>query len=195
VKKRKVLFVDDSSTTRKIIRQSLQQANLNVGDILEASNGREAPGMVERFTFDLILTDIDMPLMDGLELLEALAYVRSAQGIPVVVITKHTSREGVLRAMEAGARAYIRKPFAVKDLSEKIEPLLLRKTVADGNLRVLGGSRQGCFKGYPGGYFSEREPLTRGQHGFSFLDGPPGSHSPREVLHGFVNPGTNDFAA
>lgn len=125
MKKRRVLVVDDSSTIRKIIQHSLHQANLNVGDILEASNGREALGMVQRFSFDLILTDIDMPLMDGLELLEALAYVRSARNTPVVVITKHTSEEGVLRAMEAGARAYIRKPFTVKDLSEKIEPLLL----------------------------------------------------------------------
>ena len=84
--------------------------------------------MVERFTFDLILTDIDMPLTEGLELLEALAYVRSAQGTtPVVVITEHTSQEGVLRAMEAGARAYIRKPFTVKDRSEKNEPLLADK--------------------------------------------------------------------
>ena len=127
MKKRKVLVVDDSSTIRKIIQHSLRQANLNVGDILEASNGREALGMVQRFSFDLILTDIDMPLMDGLELLEALAYVRNAQNTPVVVITKHTSEEGVLRAMEAGARAYIRKPFTVKDLSEKIEPLLTDK--------------------------------------------------------------------
>jgi two-component system chemotaxis response regulator CheY len=127
VNKRKVLVVDDFSTIRKIIQHSLRQANLNVGDILEASNGREALGLVQRYTFDLILMDIDMPLMDGLELLEALAYVRSAQNTPVVVITKHTSEEGVLRAMEARARAYIRKPFTVKDLSEKIEPLLVEK--------------------------------------------------------------------
>jgi two-component system chemotaxis response regulator CheY len=81
--------------------------------------------MVQRFSFDLILTDINMPLMDGLEFLEALAYVRSAQNTPVVVITKHTSEEGVLRAMEAGPWGYIRKPFTVEDLSETIEPLLL----------------------------------------------------------------------
>ena len=127
MKKKRVLVVDDFPTIRKIIQHSLRQANLNVGDILEASNGREAHGMVQRFNFDLIVTDIDMPLMDGLELLEALAYVRSAQGTPVVVITKLTSEEGVLRAMKAGAQAYIRKPFTVKDLSEKIEPLLLEK--------------------------------------------------------------------
>ena len=130
MKKRRVLVVDDSSTIRKIIQHSLHQANLNIGDILEASNGREAVGLVQRFSFDLILTDIDMPLMDGLELLEALAYVRSAHGTPVVIITKHTSESGVLRAMEAGARAFIRKPFTVKDLSEKIEPLLVEKLQA-----------------------------------------------------------------
>jgi two-component system, chemotaxis family, chemotaxis protein CheY len=80
--------------------------------------------MVQRFSSDLILTDIDMPLMDGLELLEALASVRNAQNTPLV-ITKHTSEEEVLRATEAGARAYIRKPSRVEDLFDKIEPLLV----------------------------------------------------------------------
>jgi len=61
VKKRKVLVVNDSSTIRKIIQHSLRQANLNVGDILEADNGREALGMVQRFTFDLIMTDMTCP--------------------------------------------------------------------------------------------------------------------------------------
>ena len=82
---------------------------------------------MRRFTFDLIPAGIDMPLMDGLEFLEPLAYVRSARATPLVVITKHTPEEEVLRAMEAGAKAYIRKPFAVKGLSEKIEALPLEK--------------------------------------------------------------------
>jgi YesN/AraC family two-component response regulator len=98
-----------------------------VGEILEASNSREALGMVHGFTFDLILTDIDMPLMHGLELLEAPAYVRSAQDTPVVIIRKNTSQRGVLHTMEVGTRAFIRKPFMVQDLSEKIEPLLAEK--------------------------------------------------------------------
>jgi CheY-like chemotaxis protein len=128
--------------------------------------------MVERFTFDLTLTGIDMPLMAlGASKGPGLRAERPGHP-PMVVITKHPSEEGVLSEMEAEARAYIRKPFTVKDLSER-----------------------GCFKGYSAGYFPERVPLTRGQHGFNFLDGPPGSNSPREVLHGFVNPATNDFAA
>jgi len=65
-----------------------------------------------------------MPVMDGLELLEALAFVRHAEDTPVVVVTKYTSEAGVLRAMEAGARAYIRKPFTIEELWEKIQPLL-----------------------------------------------------------------------
>ncbi len=124
MKKRRVLVVDDSSTIRKIIQHSLHRTNLNVGEIMEACNGREALSMVQRYPFDLILSDIDMPVMDGLELLEALAFVRGAANTPVVIITRHTSEEGVLRAMEAGARAYIRKPFTIEELWEKIEPLL-----------------------------------------------------------------------
>lgn len=124
MKKRRVLVVDDSSTIRKIIQHSLQRANLDVGEIMEAANGREALNLVQRYTFDLILSDIDMPVMDGLELLEALAFVRKAEKTPVVIITRHTSEAGVLRAMEAGARAYIRKPFTLEELWVKIGPLL-----------------------------------------------------------------------
>lgn len=127
---RKVLVVDDSSTIRKIIKHSLKRTDLRFGEILEASNGREALTMVQRHSFDLILTDIDMPVMDGLELLEALAYVRNAEDTPVVVVTKYTSEVGVLRAMEVGARAYIRKPFTIEELWEKIQPLLEPKKEA-----------------------------------------------------------------
>jgi two-component system chemotaxis response regulator CheY len=95
VKKRKVVL-STSSTIRKITQNSLRQANLNVGDILEASNGREALGMVQRFTFDLTLTDIDMPLMDGLELRKCWLMFAGPR-TPVVVITEHTSQEGALR--------------------------------------------------------------------------------------------------
>ena len=121
---RRVLVVDDSSTIRKIIKHSLQRTDLHFGEILEASNGREALDLVQRHSFDLILTDIDMPRMNGLELLEALSFVRNAEDTPVVVVTKYTSEAGVLRAMEAGARAYIRKPFTIEELWEKIQPLL-----------------------------------------------------------------------
>jgi two-component system, chemotaxis family, chemotaxis protein CheY len=124
VNKRRVLVVDDSSTIRKIIQHSLRRTDLEIGEILEAGNGKEALNLVQRFSFDLILTDIDMPVMDGLELLDALIYVRNAENTPVVVITKHTSEAGVLRAMEAGARGYIRKPFTIEELWEKIQPIL-----------------------------------------------------------------------
>lgn len=124
MKKRRVLVVDDSSTIRKIIEHSLRRTDLEIGEIMEAGNGREALHLVQRVSFGLILTDIDMPVMDGLELLEALAYVRSAENTPVVMITRHTSEAGVLRAMQAGARAYIRKPFTIEELWEKIQPIL-----------------------------------------------------------------------
>ena len=128
--KKKILVVDDSSTVRKIIQDSLERANLNVGQIIEASNGREALDLVQHNHFDLILTDIDMPVMDGLELIEALNVARKTENTPVVVITKHTSEEGVLRAMEAGARGYIREPFTIEELWEKVAPIVGRKADA-----------------------------------------------------------------
>jgi CheY-like chemotaxis protein len=80
---------------------------LEIGYIPEASNGREALATVRRHCFDLILTDIDMPIMDGLQPFEALTYLRGAENTPVVAITKPTSKAVLLRSMDARARAYL----------------------------------------------------------------------------------------
>src|SRR5208337_5269560 len=95
----RVLIVDDSSVMRKIVERSLRQAGIEVGEVLEASNGAEALAEVQKAPFDLILSDINMPAMDGLEFLRNLSNIESAKGVPVVMITTEGSEARVVEAL------------------------------------------------------------------------------------------------
>lgn len=123
-KKLKVLIVDDSSVMRKIIERSLRQAGLDLTEVLEASNGAEALAEVQKGSLDIILSDINMPVMDGLEFLKNLAGVESAKGVPVVMITTEGSEARVVEALSAGAKGYLRKPFTPEQVKERVAPLL-----------------------------------------------------------------------
>ncbi len=122
--KLRVLIVDDSSVMRKIVERSLRQAGLDLGEVLEAGNGAEALAEVNKGRFDLILSDINMPAMDGLEFLKNLAKVESAKGTPVVMITTEGSEARVVEALSVGAKGYIRKPFTPEQVKERVTPLL-----------------------------------------------------------------------
>jgi len=124
VSKLRVLIVDDSSVMRKIVERSLRQAGLDLGEVLEASNGAEALAEVNKSRFDLILSDINMPAMDGLEFLRGLAGVEFAKGVPVVMITTEGSEARVVEALSVGAKGYIRKPFTPEQVKERVAPLL-----------------------------------------------------------------------
>jgi len=120
----RVLIVDDSSVMRKIVARSLQQAGLNLAQVLEAGNGAEALAVLKQGKVDLILCDINMPVMDGLEFVKQLPGVESAQGVPVVMITTEGSEGHVVQALSAGARGYIRKPFTPEQVKEQVLPVL-----------------------------------------------------------------------
>jgi two-component system chemotaxis response regulator CheY len=124
MKKLKVLIVDDSSVMRKIVERSLRQAGLHLGEVLEAGNGAEALIEVQKGSLDLILSDINMPAVDGLEFLKSLGGIESAKGVPVVMITTEGSEARVVEALSAGAKGYIRKPFTPEQVRERIAPLL-----------------------------------------------------------------------
>ena len=112
------------STLEKIVARSLQQAGLNIAQIFEAANGAEALVVVRQEKVDLILCDINMPVMDGLELVKQLSGVENAHKVPVVMITTEGSEAHVVRALSAGARGYIRKPFTSEQVKEQIIPIL-----------------------------------------------------------------------
>ena len=120
------LIVDDSSVMRKIVTRSLQRAGIQLSQIYEAGNGVEALGTLQQNKVDLILCDINMPVMDGLEFVKQLASVENARGIPVVMITTEGSEAHVMEALSAGARGYIRKPFTPDQVKTQVLPLLAR---------------------------------------------------------------------
>jgi two-component system chemotaxis response regulator CheY len=119
-----VLIVDDSSVMRKIVERSLRQAGIDVTQVFEAGNGAEALGVLQENGVDLILCDINMPVMDGLEFVKQLSGVEKAHGVPVVMITTEGSETHVVQALSCGARAYIRKPFTADQVKERVIPIL-----------------------------------------------------------------------
>jgi two-component system chemotaxis response regulator CheY len=120
----RALIVDDSSVMRKIVERSLRQAGVEMTAVLEAGNGAEALAVLAENRVDLILCDINMPVMDGLELVKQLPGVENAKGVPVVMITTEGSESHVVQALSAGARGYIRKPFTAEQVKEHVIPLL-----------------------------------------------------------------------
>jgi len=124
VKKIKVLIVDDSAVMRKIVERALRQAGLEINEVLEASNGAEALVEVQKGSLDIILSDINMPVMDGLEFLRNLAQLEAGKGVPVVMITTEGSEARVVEALSVGAKGYIRKPFTPEQVKERVTPLI-----------------------------------------------------------------------
>ncbi len=120
----RALIVDDSSVMRKIIERALRQAGLNPLLVHEAGSGTEGLDLLKAKQVDLILSDINMPSMDGLEFLRQIRAQNLAPGVPVVMITTESSEEHVKQAIQAGARGYIRKPFTADQVKERVLPLL-----------------------------------------------------------------------
>src|SRR5579884_316319 len=120
----RTLIVDDSSVMRKIVERSMKQAGVEMSAVLEAGNGAEALAVLADNKVDLILCDINMPVMDGLELVKQLGGVPNAKGVPVVMITTEGSESHVVQALSAGARGYIRKPFTAEQVKEHVLPVL-----------------------------------------------------------------------
>ena len=123
----RALIVDDSSVMRKIVERSLRQAGIEVEKVVEAANGVEALAALQSNVVDLILCDINMPVMDGLEFVRQAAKVETAKGVPIVMITTEGSESHVVQALSAGARGYIRKPFTSDQVKEHVLPLLGKK--------------------------------------------------------------------
>ena len=120
----RALIVDDSSVMRKIVERALRQAGLDALVVHEAGSGAEGLEVLKSKPVDLILSDINMPTMDGLEFLRQIRAQNLAEGVPVVMITTESSEEHVKQAIQAGAQGYIRKPFTAEQVKELVLPLV-----------------------------------------------------------------------
>lgn len=119
-----VLIVDDSSVMRKIVERSLRQAGLELERVMEADNGEDALKIIQANAIDLILSDVNMPKMDGLQLLRQIQGIEKAKAIPVLMITTEDSEPKVIEAISLGARGYIRKPFSADQVRQQVTELL-----------------------------------------------------------------------
>ena len=119
-----VLVVDDSAAIRKILTRVLRQTGMAIQTIYEAGDGQEALAMMEQHRVDLVLSDINMPKMDGLQLLASLKASPQWHKVPVVMITTEGGETKVAEAVKLGAAGYVRKPFTADQIKEKLVGIL-----------------------------------------------------------------------
>lgn len=117
----KFLVVDDFSTMRRIVRNLLKELGFNNVD--EAEDGVVAFQKLERGDFEFVVTDWNMPNMDGLTLLQKIRGTPGLKHLPVLMITAEAKKENIIAAAQAGASGYIVKPFTAATLSEKLQKI------------------------------------------------------------------------
>jgi two-component system, chemotaxis family, chemotaxis protein CheY len=115
-----VLIVDDSAAIRKILKRVLLQTEIPLGEVFEAADGCEALLRLGENPVQLIISDINMPNMDGLQLLAKIKSTPEWKGIPVVMVTTEGSQQKVLAAIELGAVGYVKKPFNADQIKQTL---------------------------------------------------------------------------
>jgi two-component system chemotaxis response regulator CheY len=119
-----VLVVDDSAAIRKILQRVLRQTGMAIRAIHEAGDGQEALELLKSQPVDLVLTDINMPKMDGIQLLAAMKASPKWRHIPVMMVTTEGGETKVAEAVKLGAAGYVRKPFTADQIKEKLAAFL-----------------------------------------------------------------------
>ncbi|AWK41671.1 chemotaxis protein CheY [Photorhabdus laumondii subsp. laumondii] len=115
------LVVDDFSTMRRIVRNLLKELGFN--NVEEAQDGAEALAKIRASQFDFIISDWNMPNMDGLELLKIIREDAQLAKIPVLMVTAEAKKENIIAAAQAGASGYVVKPFTAATLEEKLNKI------------------------------------------------------------------------
>ena len=115
-----ILIVDDSCLVRKAIKRIIEMIDLDVAKILEASDGSEALDLLDKEHIDLVLSDLNMPQMGGIEMIQRMKTVESAKSVPVVIVTTESSMTRVRKLLEEGVKDYLHKPFTPEEFRETI---------------------------------------------------------------------------
>lgn len=119
-----ILVVDDSETVRSVIAKTLRMTNVPVKELYTAANGQEALDVLRNQWVDLVLTDINMPVMTGVELIERMVEDDALKGIPVVVVSTEGSATRIEELKAKGVCAYLRKPFTPEKFQEVFQKVL-----------------------------------------------------------------------
>lgn len=117
--KMKILVVDDFSTMRRIVKNVLKQ--LGFENIEEAEDGAQALAKLKNGTFNFMVSDWNMPNMDGLELLKAVRLDPSLKSLPILMVTAEAEKDKVVTAIQAGVNNYVVKPFTAEVFKEKMD--------------------------------------------------------------------------
>jgi len=120
----RVLIVDDSSVVRSMVKKAVSMAGLDIEEVHEAGNGRQALETLQRHWVDIVFTDLHMPEMTGIELVEAMARSGVLATTPVVVVSSDPSESRVEELRRLGVRAYLKKPFRPEGFRAIIEEVL-----------------------------------------------------------------------
>ncbi len=117
----KVLVVDDMSTMRRIVRNILKQ--LGVGNVVEAENGSDALSKLKADKFDFVVSDWNMPVISGIELLRKIRADEQLKHIPVLMVTAEAQKENLVEAIQAGVSNYVVKPFTAEIIKQKLDKI------------------------------------------------------------------------
>ncbi len=118
----KFLVVDDFATMRRIVRNLLKEIGIQHTD--EAEDGQMALRMLKGAKFDFVVSDINMPNMNGFELLRQIRADAELKALPVLLVTAEAKKEDIITAAQAGASGYVVKPFTKATLEEKVKKIL-----------------------------------------------------------------------
>jgi two-component system chemotaxis response regulator CheY len=117
----KIMVVDDMSTMRRIVKNVLKQ--LGFSNIDEAENGKDAFEKIKQGGFGFVVSDWNMPVMTGIELLRAIRADEALKTLPVMLVTAEAQKENIIEAVQAGVSNYIVKPFTAEQIQEKINKI------------------------------------------------------------------------
>jgi two-component system chemotaxis response regulator CheY len=119
-----VLVVDDSSSIRAIIKKIIKVSGFDVAEFLDACDGREALSIMAANQVDLVLTDINMPNMNGLDLIARIKENERLASVPVVVVSTEGSEKKMAEAVSLGAVGYVKKPFVPEEIKQTLNNIL-----------------------------------------------------------------------
>ncbi len=119
-----ILIVDDSKTIRSILSKTLRLTSLEINQIFEAGNGKEAMECLQANWIDLVLTDLNMPVMTGVELVGAMAADDLLRDVPVIVVSTDGSSTRIEELKEKGVLEYVRKPFTPEAIGTIVDKIM-----------------------------------------------------------------------